>query len=262
MGIGKKLGIAAVAAGVALSAAPISSASAASFCGEIGGQWDGAYCHTTAPSERKALRDIKIAMPGDLVDNPTSGPVLKDYLRTLMNNWRDHAGKMAVDSFGEENFEVFSHGNATSVVFHEDYHADGPFPANAYRTFTFDMSQGRRLMLADIMANGADPLVTLPPLVEPFLIPALDAAAPPHNPGTYPFIADRWTPDKVFSGAYRAWALTPDELILYLPDYPVARDSPINYDARTMQWSMDGGNVQVHVPLSALAGVLKPEYGG
>ena len=64
------------------------------------------------------------------------------------------------------------------------------------------------------------------------------------------------------SGAYRAWALTPDELILYLPDYPVAHDTPLNYDPLTMQWSMDGGNVQVHVPQSALAGVLKPQYGG
>ena len=49
---------------------------------------------------------------------------------------------------------------------------------------------------------------------------------------------------------------------VYLPDYPVAHDTPLNYDPLTMQWSMDGGNVQVHVPLSALAGVLKPQYGG
>jgi len=260
--IGKVLGAAAITVATALSSAPLAAASVESFCGEIGGGWDGAYCHTTAPSPRKAVRDIKLALPGDLLDNPTTGPVLKDYLRNLMNNWREAAGKMAADSFAEENFQTFQHGPALSTVFHESYHADGPFPANAYRTFTFDMAQGRRLMLADIMKPGLDPLVTLPPLVHPFLIPALDAAPPGHNPGTYPFVADRWTPDKVFSGAYRAWALTPDELILYLPDYPVPRDTPVDYNPQIMQWSMDGGTVQVHVPLGALAGVLKPEYGG
>ena len=45
----------------------------------------------------------------------------------------------------------------------------------------------------------------------------------------YPFIVDRWTPDKVYSGAYKAWALTPDELIIYMPDYPVGHDEPINF---------------------------------
>ena len=53
MHIGKKFGVAVVTAGIALATAPVSSASAPSFCGEIGGQWDGAYCHTTAKIEKK-----------------------------------------------------------------------------------------------------------------------------------------------------------------------------------------------------------------
>ncbi|PRC52474.1 mannan-binding protein, partial [Mycobacterium sp. ITM-2017-0098] len=28
------------------------------------------------------------------------------------------------------------------------------------------------------------------------------------------------------------------------------------------QWSMDGGTVEAHIPLSALAPVLRPEFGG
>jgi hypothetical protein len=66
---------------------------------------------------------------------------------------------------------------------------------------------------------------------------------------------DRWTPDKVYSGAYKARAVTPDELILDMPDYPVGHDSPINFNV--MQWFMDGGTVQAHIPLSALAPVLR-----
>ena len=239
-------------AAVAATAVP-ARASAPSFCGELGGDWDGQYCHTTVVSERQAVRDIKIAVPGELVDNPAAGPVVRDYLRTLVNNWRTVGTHMAADSYGEENYQIFQHGNLLSAVFHEDYHADGPKPNNAYRTFTFDMSSGRRLQLADVVS---DPPATIPTLGRPFIDTALDQAPPPHDPGTYPFTDDRWTPDKVYSGGYRAWALTPDELILYLPDYPVGHDEPLTFNPGVPQWFMDGGAVQAHVPLSALGSAL------
>jgi hypothetical protein len=229
-------------------------ASAPSFCGELGGDWDGQYCHTTVVSERQAVRDIKVAVPGDLVDNPTAGPVVRDYLRTLVNNWKTVGAHMVADSYGEENYQVYRHGNLLSAVFHEDYHADGPKPNNAYRTFTFDMARGRRLALSDV---ASDPLTTIPSLGQPFIEAALNAAPPPHDPGTYPFTADRWTPDKVYSGAYKAWALTPDELVLYLPDYPVGHDEPVNFTPGALQWFMDGGTVEAHIPLSALGSVLR-----
>jgi hypothetical protein len=162
---------------------------------------------------------------------------------------------MVADSYGEENYEIFQHGNLLSAVFHEDYHADGPKPNNAYRTFTFDMASGRQLKLSDVTTSN--PLTAIPPLAQPFIETALNQAPPPHDPGTYPFVIDRWTPDKVYSGAYKAWALTPDELILYMPDYPVGHDEPINFTTGTMQWYMDGGTVQAHIPLSALGPVLR-----
>lgn len=238
-----------------ISGTATARASAPSFCGELGGDWDGRYCHTTVTSERNAVRDIKVAVPGDLVDNTTTSGVVRDYLSTLVNNWRNANAHMAADSYGEENYEIFSHGNLLSAVFHEDYHADGPKPNNAYRTFTFDMTSGRRLQLADLTTSN--PLTAIPPLAQPFIEAALNQAPPPHDPGTYPFVIDRWTPDKVYSGAYKAWALTPDELILYMPDYPVGHDEPINFTPGTMQWYMDGGTVQVHIPLSALGSVLR-----
>lgn len=230
------------------------NASAESFCGELGGGWDGQYCHTAVTSERNAVRDIKVAVPVDLVDNQTTGPVIRDYLRTLVGNWRRANTAMAADSYGEENFQVFQHGNLLSTVFHEDYHADGPKPNNAYRTFTFDMAGGRRVQLADL-TNGSLGAIAGP--AQPFIETALNQAAPPHDPGTYPFTVDRWTPDKVYSGSYRAWALTPDELILYMPDYPVGHDEPINYLPGLPQWYMDGGTVEAHIPLAALGGVLR-----
>ncbi|WP_372511191.1 mannan-binding family protein [Mycobacterium parmense] len=239
----------------ALAGPPAARASAPSFCGELGGDWDGQYCHTTVTSERNAVRDIRVAVPGELVDNPVAGPVIRDYLHTLVDNWRNANSHMIADSYGEENYQVFRHGNLVSAVFHEDYHADGPRPNNAYRTFTFDMASGRAVRLADLTTSN--PLTAIPPLAQPFIQTALDAAPPPHDPGSYPFVVDRWTPDKVYSGAYKAWALTPDELILYMPDYPVGHDEPVDFTPGVMQWYMDGGTVQAHIPLAALSAVLR-----
>ncbi|KUI44259.1 mannan-binding protein [Mycobacterium sp. IS-1590] len=250
----------------AVAVAPAASASAPSFCAELGGHWDGQFCSTSVVSERKATRNIKMALPGDLVDNPT----IREYLTNLMNNWRDAAKLTVHDSFGEQHFQIFQHGGAMTVVFHEMYsgtvgtdalaHPNAPIISDAYRTFTF--AGGRRLQLADLFKPGVDHMTEIPLLGEPFIVAALDAAPPPHQSGTYPFTPDRWTPDKVYSGAYKAWALTPDELILYMPDYPVARDRPINFSPGLPQWAMDGGTVQAHIPLSALAPILRPEFGG
>ena len=248
-------------AAAALAFTPVASASAPDFCSGLGTDWDGQYCHTSVLSERNAVRDIKVAVPGDLIDNPVTGPTIRDYLTQLVNNWRNVGVHMVADSFGEENFQVLSRGGVMSVVFHEDYHADGPQPNNAYRTFTWDMARGTRLALADVLKPGAD-LGAIATLGEPFIEDALNQAPPQHEPGSYPFVVDRWGPDKVYSGGYKAWALSGDELILYMPDYPVGHDSPINYTPGVMQWSMDGGTVQAHIPLAALSSVLRPQFGG
>lgn len=256
----------AVVAAVVVATAPPASASALAFCDEVGGQWDGQFCSTSVVSQRNAVRKIKMALPGDLVNNPT----IREYLTNLMNNWRNAATKMVQNSFGEQDFQIFHHGDAMTVVFHEMYsgtvgtdalaHPNAPIISDAYRTFTF--ADGRQLQLADLFKPGVDHRAEIPRLGAPFIVAALDAAPPPHQPGTYPFTPDRWTPDKVYSGGYRAWALTPDELILYMPDYPVSRDFPLDFTIGRMQWAMDGGTVQAHIPLSALAPVLRPEFGG
>jgi hypothetical protein len=245
-----------------LALAPVAAASAPDLCAGLGTDWDGQYCHTSVLSERKAVRDIKVAVPGDLVDNPVTGPTIRDYLTQLVNNWRNVGVHMAADSFGEENFQILRHGDVLSVVFHEEYHADGPQPNNAFRTFTFDMRRGVRLGLADLVKPGVEPLGAIASLGQPFVEDALNQAPPSHQPDGYPFVIDRWGPDKVYSGGYKAWALSGDELILYMPDYPVGHDSPINYTPGVMQWSMDGGTMQAHIPLAALSSVLRPQFGG
>ena len=239
------------------SSTATAAASAAPFCDQIGGAWNGQYCHASVVSERNAVREIDIAIPPEI--DSAAGGVLSGYLSTLMNNWRTAAQYMNQNSRGQADFETFQHGNLRTVVFHETYDSEstgrleGPAIQSAYRTFTFDVASGRLLQLSDVVDPAA-----IPALGAPYIQAALDQAAPPHNPNTYPFIAERWTPDKVFSGGYKAWALTPDELILYLPDYPVGRDSPIDFTPGTYLWSMTGGTVQPRIPLSSLAPALGP----
>jgi len=254
--------IAAAAAVVAAAAAsvvtaPTASASADSLCAQMGGGWNGQYCHASVMSVRKAVREINIAIPAE-IDSPI-GPTISTYLTTLMNNWRSAAERMVQHSWGDANFETFQHGTIRTVVFHETYNSEstarleGPAIQSAYRTFAYDTATGRQVQLADIVDPGA-----IPSLGAPYIQAALDAALPAHQPNTYPFIPERWTPDKVYSGGYKAWALTPDELILYMPDYPVARDTPIDFTTGALVWSITGGMVQPHIPLSALAPALRP----
>jgi len=250
-----------VAAAVQVGNAPLASASAPALCDQIGGQWNGQYCHASVTSDRRAVREINIAIPAE-VDDPVMGAALTEYLATLMNNWRKFGQGMAQHSWGDANFQTFQHGNIRTVVFHETYNSEstgrleGPAINDAYRTFSFNQATGQRVQLADVVDVAA-----IPTLGAPFIQAALDQALPPHQPNTYPFIPERWTPDKVFSGGYKAWALTPDELILYLPDYPVARDTPIDFTPGAYQWSMNGGTVQPRIPLSALAPALRPGLG-
>lgn len=246
------------AAAVQVVSAPAAQASVPGFCDGLGGQWNGQYCHASVTSDRKAVREINIAIPAE-IDNPVIGGAISDYLTTLMANWRKFGQNMYQNSRGDANFEVFHHGNVHTVVFHETYDSEstgrleGPAVQSGYRTFAFDAATGRQVQLADLVDVAA-----IPTLGAPFIQAALDQALPPHQPNTYPFIPERWTPDKVFSGGYKAWALTPDELILYLPDYPVARDSPIDFTQGALLWSMTGGTVQPRIPLSALAPALRP----
>lgn len=247
-----------IATAASVLTAPGAAASAVSLCDQMGGQWNGQYCHATVPSNRNAVREVNIAIPAE-ADNPVIGAAISNYLITLMGNWRSAGANMYQNSRGDANFEVFHHGNIHTVVFHETYDSEstgrfeGAAIQSAYRTFAFDSASGRQVQLADLVDISA-----IPALGAPFIQAALDQAIPAHEPNTYPFTPDRWTPDKVYSGGYKAWALTPDELILYMPDYPVARDTPIDFAPTHYIWSITGGVVQPRIPLSALAPALRP----
>lgn len=224
------------------------------------GDWadQAGTCVAEVASPRLATMTIAVQMPDNLIANPAAGQAITAYLRPLVDRWRATGATMVRDSDYHVDNQQFTHNGLTSVVFHEFWQTFGSPPYDAYRTFTFDLAQNRQLKLADLFRPGVDPLTALPPLVRPYLTQALDQAAPPHDPGTYPFTTDRFEPHPDGSGYaanYRAFALTADELILYLPDAPIDHERPFPRDR--FVWSMDGGAVTVHVPLGTLAPIMR-----
>lgn len=257
------IGIGAAAAAVALLAgpAPAAHASAAELCSQLGAAWNEPRCTVVVVSNRMAEMLISLEMPSAFLDHPAFGPVVADYYRRMMDGWRKTGLETPRDSSAKADYDVYAGpGSVQSLVVHENFEPFGIQANNAYRSFVFDMAAGRRLLLEDLFREGVDPLTAIPPAAAPVLGPVLDAARPPHAPGTYPFTIEEWQPGPEglgYTGGYRAFALTTDALILYMPNAPMQREEPSPKDR--LVWSMDGGTVIVHVPLTALATSLRPE---
>lgn len=244
--------------------APAAQASAGQLCAELDATWDGTNCTTLVTSPRQAEMFISLGLPQPLLDNPTAGPPLRDYYRRLMGGWRKTGSDTTRDSSASSDYQLYSGpGAVQTLIVHENYEPFGIQSNNAYRSFVFDMAKGRRLSLADLFRPGVDPLQVIPPAAEPLLPAALDAALPAHAPNTYPFTVQEFQPGPDgpgYTGSYRTFGLSPEHLILYLPDAPMLRGDPSPRDR--FVWSMDGGTIVIQVPLSALSESLRPEYGG
>ncbi|MDR3664756.1 MAG: hypothetical protein P4L86_30940 [Mycobacterium sp.] len=254
----------AVIAAASLTATPVAHASVEGFCTQLGAAWDGGACTAVVKSQREAEMLLSLRLPAELMDNPTAGPVLRDYYTRLFNGWRNTGNTTPRDSSARADYEIIAGpGGVQSIVVHETFEPFGLQANNAFRSFVFDMNSDRRLYLPDLFRPGVNANQAVAAAAAPILPPVLDAAAPPHTPDTYPFTVAEFQPDvdgPGYSGNYRAFALTGDSLRLYMPDQPMLREQPTPPDRRV--WSMDGGAVVANVPLAALSGQLKPEYGG
>ncbi len=247
-----------------LAIAPDAEAAADQFCAELHAEWDGQHCTTVVVSPRQAQRVISIDLPTTLLDNPTAGPEMRDFYRQLMDGWRRSGAQSLRDTRAYAYYELHpGPGAVQSLVVHEVLEPHGMQPNNAFRTFVFDLDRGLRLTLQDVFKPDVDPLVVIPSAGAPAFSTALDNAAPPHAPNTYPFTAAEFTPGPKgsgYSGNYRAFALTIDHLVVYMPDTPMLREDPQPPDR--LVWSMDGGAVVARIPLPSLADSLRDEYGG
>lgn len=257
--------LAALGAAVAsVVTAPVVQASSQQFCAELSGAWDGSNCATTVRSNRGAEMTISLALPTEFFDSPAVVIPMREYYGNLMNAWRNTGAAMVRDSSAATHYDRHSGpGTVQSIVIREVWQPAGVPANNAYRSFVFDTDADRRLTLSSLFKPGVDPLQAIPLAARPLLNPALDSALPLHPLNAYPFTIEEWEPGSDglgYTGGYRAFALSGDTLILYMPDAPMAHEEPIARDR--FVWSMDGGTLTLRVPLAALADSLRPEYGG
>jgi len=259
----------AVTAALAVAAAPLvtaprAGATADGFCADLHADWDGQHCTTVVVSPRQAQRVISVDLPVALLDDPTAGPVVRDFYRQLMDGWRRSGAESLRDTRAYAFYELHpGPGPVQSLVVHEVLEPHGMQPNNAFRTFVFDLDRRTRLTLTDVFKPDVDPPAVITSVGAPALTAALDDAAPPHAPNTYPFTLAEFTPGPNgpgYSGHYRAFALTPEHLVLFMPGTPMLREDPQPPDRQV--WSMDGGAVIARIPLPSLADALRPEYGG
>ncbi|WP_343232166.1 hypothetical protein, partial [Mycolicibacterium sp. CBMA 361] len=205
-----------VVAAMSFSGVPAAHAAVDGFCAQLGAVWDGGACTAVVKSQREAEMLLSLRVPVELIDNPTAGPVLRDYYTRLFNGWRNTGNTTPRDSSAKADYEIISGpGGVQSVVVHEIFEPFGMQANNAFRSFVFDMNAGRRLYLPDLFRPGVNATQAVSAAAAPILPPILDAVPPPHTPGTYPFTVPEFQPDSAgpgYSGNYRAFALTGDSL--------------------------------------------------
>ncbi|EFV12253.2 hypothetical protein HMPREF9336_02872 [Segniliparus rugosus ATCC BAA-974] len=243
--------------------APSASASPDGFCAELGGSWNGADAKCEMSFTRQGTvsdattgqHTVKITAqyPADLIDQPTAGPVLRQYLRDFSTDFGNSKNWLLAAAGSDITYRVYEHSAAVrSVVFRNAWYVQGAaHPNDELHTFTFDVAAGRQLGLADLLRPGLDPLVALPPLVRPSLQTELERINRINGVESSGLQAGDFEPKTAehpypHSDGYAAFALTKDELILMMPAY---RSGPVG-----------AGLVSPHVPLTALRSVLRPEY--
>ncbi|MCV7233781.1 DUF3298 domain-containing protein [Mycobacterium branderi] len=209
------------------------------MCGEVGGVWDAqaGHCTVSKRGADNAHVQVSAAYPRDLIDDSTAGPVLGSFLRKFFSQYGtpDDRG----DGDATLKYSIYAHPpSIKSVVFQSDWeYRSMPHPMAEITTFSFDLSRGKQLKLADLFCPAVDPLKVLPPLARPAVQQQLantELAFERFEPGN---------PDG-FADDYRAWALDGDSLVLYMP-------------AARGPGGMPPGFVQPRIPLSQMHSLLR-----
>ncbi len=220
------------------SASPAPGSTSLTLCEDNDGTWDQANGVCTSTGTNAHHIDVKLSAkyPGDLLDNPTAGPPLKDFLQDFFTKFRHPDDGLIRNGRADLTYQTFEHApGMRSVVFTNVWDLGGAHPNDEITTFTFDLQRNKPVALADLFCDGVDPLTALPQLARPYVerIVGQDIDITQFDPGEKYSYADD----------YRAWYLDGPDLVLVMP---AARSGP----AHAGQW-------QPHIPLSQLHSILR-----
>jgi hypothetical protein len=138
-------------------------------------------------------------------------------------------------SFDEYRFS----DTVISLVFTVADYTGGAHPNSWYRTFTFDLAQGREITLGDLFIEGSNPLAVISPIVQQDLLTRIGEM-------TDPTWIEQGTGENPVN--YQNFAITPDALIFFFPPYQVA--------------AYAAGPQQSSIPLSQISAILASPFNG
>ncbi|MGL6236410.1 MAG: RsiV family protein [Segniliparus sp.] len=228
-----------------LAAAP-ASADQAGVCAAAGGTWreHGQYPRQTQEprcefqENLSADRAISYSspVPEDLLGDAWAESQLAAFIKGRVSALRSSISSAPQSLASADIFEHQKHQHSASVqslVFHELADLGGAHPNDAYLTMTFDLAEHRRLAIGDVFKAGTNLQSAITPLVLRY--------APKNARLDQLSIGNGYN-----TGTYTTFALTPTELVVYLPE---ERVGPVNAGAFT-----------THIPLAAFGDTLRPEY--
>ena len=77
-------------------ASPPPGSTSLAFCEDNGGTWEESVCTSTGTNAHHIDVKLSAKYPGDLLDNPTAGPPLKDFLQDFSRS----SATQTMGSFG------------------------------------------------------------------------------------------------------------------------------------------------------------------
>jgi hypothetical protein len=219
------------------------SAAQEDVCYEKGGTWDPA--NTTCAIQHSI--DVEVSYPITLAQYPvveqmvdvfiaeTRSQFLAGVTAPEMFNFPSTGGFFLSISYDEYRFS----DTIVSLVFTIADYTGGAHPNSYYKTFTFDLEQGREISLGDLFIEGSDPLAVIAPIVQQDLLTRIGEM-------TDPTWIQQGTGENPAN--YQNFAITPDALIFFFTPYQVAA-----YAARPQQSS---------IPLSQIGVILASPFNG
>lgn len=219
-------------------ASPSPGSASHTVCEDSGGAWEQArgVCTRTATNANHIDVALSATYPDDLLDNPTAGPPLKNFVREFFTRFGHPDDDLIRNGRADLTYQSFDHApGVRSIVFTNVWDLGGAHPNDEITTFTFDLKNNKPMTLADLFCEGINPLIALPPLARPYVEHAVgqEIEIAQYEPGQQYNYADD----------YRAWYLDGPDLVLVMP---AARSGP----AHAGQW-------QPHIPLAQLHSVLR-----
>jgi hypothetical protein len=229
-----------------VTTAPIASPAItlAEICQQKGYTWNDSNSTCRFDQEgNDSQPTIRIQYPIELIQSEFVEASLDNYLNSYRANFMQIYEETYLPEFGswfsEHSYTIYHHSpSVVSVVFTISDYTGGAHPNTYFQSFTYDTAANQTLAFEDIFAEGVDPLASIIPIAREKLLAKLAEL------GMDAETANSFVPTGTDDLAdFQNFALSDTDLLLFFGQTQVAPSA--------------AGTVQINIPLSELAGLLR-----